>query len=95
MRYGLETVAPILGKPLIHLADEARLLQERLGEVRDAESTAQHLREWRETTLISRATDQAVRRQIDKERARAQKVGKRLRSDWPTFLAKSRARILC
>ena len=95
MRYGLETVAPILGNPLIHLADEARLLQERLGEVRDAESTAQHLHAWRETTLISRATDQAVRRQIDKERAQAQKVGKRLRNDWPTFLAKSRARILC
>jgi CHAD domain-containing protein len=95
LRYGLETVAPVIGKPLIQLAEEARSLQEQLGEVRDAESTAQRLSAWRETTLISRATDRAVLRQIEREHSRARKTGKRLRKGWPSFLAKSRARILC
>jgi CHAD domain-containing protein len=95
LRYGLEAVAPVLGKPLYELADEARALQERLGEVRDAEATAQRLAAWHETALVSRATDRAAQRLIDKEQARARKAGKRLRNDWPAFLARSRTRILC
>ncbi len=95
LRYGVENVAPVMGKPLIDLAHAARELQEQLGELRDAESAAAKLRAWQEATVTSRATERSALHWIERENAHARKVLKRLRRDWTRFLTRSRARILC